>query len=127
MDAAVVVDADDWVRAAMASCLRREGFSVVEASDGRTGATACATAGTRAVVIELDLPDMSGVELCRDVRAALGPDPVILLVAGFGSAADVAGGRDAGSDGFLVKPFDCSTLARAIRAARANRGQPPQA
>ncbi|MEP9347700.1 response regulator transcription factor [Xanthobacter sp. KR7-225] len=74
-----------------------------------------------AVVLDLMLPDGSGLEILRDLRAARDPTPVLLLTA-LDETTDKVRGLDAGADDYLGKPFDLDELAARVRAI-ARRGQ----
>ena len=102
------------------------GLELSGATVERVGACADARAALAAnrfdaVVLDLMLPDGSGLEILRDLRAARDPTPVLLLTA-LDETTDKVRGLDAGADDYLGKPFDLDELAARVRAI-ARRGQ----
>lgn len=111
----MVVEDEPHVRAMLTRVLSYEGFSVDEAPDG---ATALATLRSRKpdlILLDLLLPDVDGVDLCRDMRAAGDRLPILMLTAR-DTVTDRIHGLDAGADDYLVKPFSTAELVARIRA-----------
>jgi two-component system, OmpR family, response regulator MprA len=110
----------------IASFLRRgliyKGFTVDHAPTGAAGLDLARDSDPDLVILDLMLPDMDGVEVCRRLRAA-GDVPVIMLTARDAVAEKVAG-LDAGADDYLTKPFAFDELLARVRAAFRRR-QPP--
>ena len=103
----------------MAGLLRRglteEGYSVEIAANGTDGLWAATESDYDAVILDLMLPDLSGLEVCRQLRSRGRWAPVLMLTARDGVPDRVAG-LDAGADDYLVKPFDFGELLARIRA-----------
>ncbi len=104
--------------AAIASGLTRvlegQGYAVRRADTGRAALFA-ALGEVDLVILDLGLPDMDGIEVCRALRRSRPELPVVVLTARH-HEADVVAGLDAGADDYLVKPFKLSELLARIRA-----------
>jgi two-component system OmpR family response regulator len=116
----LVVDDERKVRDAVDRALRQEGHDVQLAGDGRAALEAMATARPDALVLDLLMPRVDGLEVCRRLRAAGDRTPVLVLTARDG-VADRVRGLDAGADDYLVKPFALDELLARLRAI-ARRG-----
>jgi len=103
MTRVLVVDDDPTVREVVLSYLRADGYEVSEASDGETALAMVARARPDLVVLDVMLPGIDGLEVCRDIRAST-DIPVILLTA-LGAEADRVVGLELGADDYLTKPF----------------------
>src|SRR5574340_122726 len=103
----------------MAELLRRglveEGYAVDVAVDGADGFGAAISRGYDAVVLDVMLPGLSGFEVCRRLRRAGVPVPVLMLTAR-GAIADRISGLDGGADDYLTKPFHLDELFARLRA-----------
>ncbi|MFG2616279.1 response regulator [Streptomyces sp. NPDC048507] len=99
----LVVDDDPTVSEVVAGYLRRAGFAVEEAGDGPAALEAAARTRPDLVVLDLMLPGIDGLEVCRRLRAA-GPVPVIMLTAR-GDEDDRITGLEVGADDYVTKPF----------------------
>jgi DNA-binding response OmpR family regulator len=110
----LVVDDEDAIRAAVHRALESEGFRVEEAG---TGADALAIARSRppdAVILDLGLPDMSGLDVLRELRSA--STVPILVLSGRAEETDRVTSLELGADDYVVKPFLARELAARIRA-----------
>ena len=117
----LIVDDDLGVRQSLARALRVEGYRTVEARDGREGLAALA--GADVMVLDVTMPNMSGFEVCRQVRAGDNDIPILVLTARH-STSDRVEGLDAGADDYLVKPFHIQEfLARLEALIRRATGQ----
>jgi DNA-binding response OmpR family regulator len=110
----LVVEDDRVINDAVTARLRSEGFRVVSVFDGPAAVEAAAQQRFDAVVLDLMLPGMGGLDVCRAVQAD-DPVPVLMLTARAGEA-DTLAGLDAGADDYLVKPFSPRELVARIRA-----------
>jgi DNA-binding response OmpR family regulator len=107
--------------------LRQAGFAADWVRDGVSARLALETERFAAVVLDLGLPKLAGLELLRQRRAARDPVPVLILTAR-DAVADRIAGLDAGADDYLVKPCDLGELAARLRALiRRSAGQPAPA
>lgn len=101
--------------------LRAEGHTVDHAPDATTAEEAMATTAYACVILDLGLPDRSGLEVLRARRRAADRTPVLIATAR-DQISDRIAGLDAGADDYVVKPFDLRELSARIRA-HARRGQ----
>jgi two-component system response regulator MprA len=124
----LVVDDDRSVRDALRRALTLGGYDVEAVEDGRQALTRLATSAPDALVLDLGLPELDGIEVCRRLRAAGDRTPILMLTAR-DAVTDRIDGLDAGADDYLVKPFDVGELKARIRALlrRANAGGDPSA
>src|SRR6202011_4790321 len=90
------------------------GYAVRRLARG-AGAVRAADASVGLVILDLGLPDVDGLDLCRRLRAAR-PDLAILILTARDNELDVVSGLDAGGDDYLVKPFHLSELLARIRS-----------
>ena len=111
----LVVDDEPAVRAAVDRVLRLDGHEVALATDGREALDIVAGAPPDAMVLDLLMPRVDGLEVCRRMRAAGDRTPVLLLTAR-DAVADRVRGLDAGADDYLVKPFALEELLARVRA-----------
>jgi two-component system, OmpR family, response regulator MprA len=111
----LVIDDDPAVNASLERALRLEGYEVATASDGGSGLESLALAPPDAVVLDLGLPDIDGLEVCKRMRAARDDTPVLILTAR-DAVNDRVQGLDAGADDYLVKPFALAELLARLRA-----------
>ena len=119
MDVLLVED-DDSIAVPLAEGLRREGFTVVRAA---TGEEALAAATPDIVLLDLRLPDLDGLEVCRRIRAHSAVP--IIVVSARGEEVDRVIGLELGADDYVVKPFGIRELVARIRAV-ARRSSTPQ-
>ena len=118
----LVVEDDPDIGDVVRRSLRREGYDVRLAEDGGTALDEAAVFEPDAVVLDLGLPQLDGVEVCRRLRAD-GDVPILMLTARDSVEARVEG-LDSGADDYLVKPFDRQELLARLRALL--RRRPPR-
>jgi two-component system CheB/CheR fusion protein len=111
----LLIDDDDASRRSLGMLLRSSGYDVREASDGETGLRVIDEMMPSLAIIDIGLPDVSGLEIARRVRAKYGPNQIRLVaLTGFGRQADREAAIEAGCDMHLVKPIDFATLERVV-------------
>ena len=110
----LVVDDEPTLRETLADGLEAEGFTVVTAGDGREALVRFRTDRPDLIVLDLMLPELSGVEVCRIVRAE-SPVPILMLTAK-DSEVDKVVGLELGADDYVTKPFSLRELIARIRA-----------
>jgi two-component system response regulator MprA len=110
----LVVDDDPAVRAAIARTLRID-YDVDEAADGAEALAHHAATAADAIVLDLLMPNVDGLEVCRTLRGHDDPVP-ILVVTARDAVDDRVEGLDAGADDYLVKPFAVEELRARVRA-----------
>ncbi|NJD05144.1 MAG: response regulator transcription factor [Methylococcaceae bacterium] len=119
----LLVEDDDLLGDGLRGGLRQGGFTVDWLKDGRSAQLALETESFAAVVLDLGLPRLSGIELLQQLRQRQDRVPVLILTARDAIAARIAG-LDAGADDYLVKPCDLGELAARLRAlVRRSAGQ----
>ena len=111
----LVVDDDPSLREALALLLGLNGFDVDVACDGREAIRALAVASPDAVILDVLMPGIDGIEVCRRMRAVGDRTPVLMLTARAELGERVAG-LEAGADDYLAKPFAREELIARLRA-----------
>jgi len=110
----LVEDETDMV-SPLVQTLEREGYVVDQAATGRDALTAAAREVYDVVILDLGLPDVDGLEVCRRLRAA-DYDGAVLILSGRSRELDRVVGLDAGADDYLPKPFGLAELLARLRA-----------
>jgi two-component system response regulator MprA len=111
----LVVDDEPAVRTSLERALSLEGYDVDLAADGAAALDRLATAPPDAVVLDVGMPRIDGLEVCRRMRQAGDRTPVLMLTAR-DAIDDRVEGLDAGADDYLVKPFALRELRARLRA-----------
>jgi two-component system, OmpR family, response regulator MprA len=111
----LVVDDERAVRESIERALRLEGYEVVEAANGAEALGSVAGQAPDAMVLDLMMPEVDGLEVCRQLRAEGDRLPILVLTAR-DSVSDRVRGLDAGADDYLVKPFALDELLARLRA-----------
>jgi DNA-binding response OmpR family regulator len=112
--AILVVEDDEAIAAGLVRVLEGHGYSMRRLGHG-LGAVRAADPSVGLVVLDLGLPDVDGIDVCRRLRAAR-PDVAILILTARDHELDIVAGLDAGADDYLVKPFRLSELLARIRS-----------
>jgi DNA-binding response OmpR family regulator len=113
----LIVEDERSLREALVDLLTKRGFAVEAVADGLSGAERGIDADVELVLLDLTLPRLDGVEVCRRLRMARPALPILILTAR-GSEEDRVGGLDAGADDYLTKPFGTRELLARIEALR---------
>ncbi len=111
----LIVDDEPNILATVAPLLRARGYEVFSAMSGRAALEAVEQDKPDLIVLDLGLPDIDGVEVCRQVRETL--NVPILVLSARGAEGDKVGALDAGADDYVTKPFGAEELLARIRAA----------
>jgi len=111
----LVVDDDKAVRDSLRRALVLEGYDVDLAADGAEALKSLTQASPDAMILDLQLPDIDGLEVCRRLRSLGDRTPVLMLTAR-DAINDRVEGLDAGADDYLVKPFNLAELFARLRA-----------
>jgi len=124
----VLVDGDHRERAITAKTLQRGGYETIELENGLEALDAARGTDVRLVVLEVALPDMTGYEVCRELRSEHGEElAIFFLSATRTDPLDRVAGLLFGADDFIVKPFDPDELlARVSRFVERRCGAPAQ-
>ncbi len=110
----LVIEDDDAISDLLRRGLSYEGYKVAVAQDGTTGLRMARDTPPDLVVLDLMLPGLDGVEVCRRLRAA--DDVPILVLTARGTVSDRISGLDSGADDYMVKPFSIDELLARVRA-----------
>jgi DNA-binding response OmpR family regulator len=115
MQSILIIDDDERLRDTVSIMLEQEGFLVSQVGDGRRGLDQALTLKPDLLVVDLRLPGLSGMELCKQVRAAKMSTPIIVLSAA-AEEVDKVLLLEMGADDYVVKPFGARELLARIRA-----------
>jgi DNA-binding response OmpR family regulator len=116
----LVVEDDPRIHQSLVEDLRRQHYSVDVAEDGLTGLDFARTAVHDVILLDILLPGLDGLELCRRLRSGK-CGALILMVTARGDVGDKVRALDAGADDYIVKPFDLAELSARIRAVSRRR------
>jgi two-component system response regulator MprA len=111
----LVIEDDDQVRAAVRRALLLSGYEVLEAPAGADGLLRAQRDVPDAIVLDLGLPDIDGIEVCRTLRCAGNRTPILMLTAR-DAVENRVDGLEAGADDYLVKPYDVRELEARLKA-----------
>jgi two-component system response regulator MprA len=111
----LVVDDDPPLRRMLARSLSAEGFEVAVASDGGGALVAAERTAPDVIVLDVSMPVIDGLSVCRRLRSKGLPTPILMLTAR-DAVADRVAGLEAGADDYLVKPFALEELIARLRA-----------
>ncbi len=113
----LIVDDDPELRQALVEQFDLEdGFAGLGAANAEEGIAAALAHKPAAIVLDVSLPDMDGIEVCAKLRAQGVKAPIVLLTGAAREEADQVGGLDAGANDYVLKPFKFAVLVARIRA-----------
>jgi DNA-binding response OmpR family regulator len=119
----LVVDDDLALADVIGFTLRRAGFEVITAYDGRIAFERWQLEAPDLVIVDIKLPGMDGLTLCKRIRAQRNTPVIILSVQG--TDEDVVNGLDIGADDYIAKPFSPTQLVARVRAVLRRSGLTP--
>lgn len=123
MTTVLLAEDDPAISEPLARALQREGYSVLVRNDGTSALSEAMGGDVSLVVLDLGLPDMDGLEVCRRLRAGRNSVPVLVLTART-DEIDLVVGLDAGADDYVAKPFQIEEVLARLRALiRRSSGQ----
>jgi two-component system response regulator MprA len=111
----LVIEDDDAVRSAVRRALLLDGYEVHLAPNGQDGLLKAETSVPDAIILDLGLPDIDGMEVCRRLRQRQNRTPILMLTAR-DAVEDRVDGLEAGADDYLVKPYDVRELQARLHA-----------
>src|SRR5256885_8828639 len=120
----LLVDDEDAVQKLLAYPLEREGFRVIQARDGQEALARFADERIDLVVLDIMLPKLDGLEVCRRLRAQ-STVPIIMLTAR-DDELDKVLGLELGADDYITKPFSIREFRSRVRALLRRAATPPQ-
>jgi signal transduction histidine kinase/ActR/RegA family two-component response regulator len=113
----LIVEDNDDARESLRLALELQGHRVLEATDGPGALDCLQREPVPVAVLDIGLPGLDGYELARRIRAALGPQIVLVALTGYGRQSDARKAMEAGFDQHLTKPVDLQRLAQAMEMA----------
>jgi DNA-binding response OmpR family regulator len=116
----LLVEDDQTLREMLAQALAREGYEILQSEDGLGALDLARTQQPELILLDIMLPGMDGLSVCRTLRRELAT-PIVLLTA-LGGEVDRIVGLDSGADDYVVKPFALGELLARLRAVQ-RRGQ----
>ena len=122
-DRVLVVDDDPPLRRMLKRTLLAEGFEVTLAPDGGAALVAAERSAPDVIVLDVAMPALDGLAVCRRLRGKGVPTPILMLTAR-DAVPDRVAGLEAGADDYLVKPFAVQELIARIRALTRRRADP---
>jgi DNA-binding response OmpR family regulator len=123
MKKVLIIEDDGALRTTLASALEPEGFLALQASDGAEGLKKASEDGPDLVVLDLVLPSMGGLEICRRLREKGNGVPIIMLTGRKREEIDKVLGLELGADDYMLKPFGVREFIARVRAVlRRGRG-----
>lgn len=124
----LVIEDDTAIRELLRHNLEREGYKVLLASDGKNGLATAQTSHPQAVILDLMLPGLDGLEVCRELkrRTDTARIPVLMLTAK-SEESDVVTGLEVGAEDYVAKPFSVKVVIARLRALlRRHRAVPDE-
>jgi DNA-binding response OmpR family regulator len=122
----LLVEDDAGIRAVVREVCRQQGYEVLEAERGQDGIQAGGEQQPDLILLDWVLPDISGIEVCRELRRQGVLCPVIMLT-GRSSKVDIVVGLEVGADDYITKPFDSRELAARLGAHLRRQARTPSA
>lgn len=115
MQTVLVIDDDDALLDTIGLMLEKEGFRPTLASDGKTGCKQALALKPDLILADMRMPGMTGIEVCREIRAA-GMNTPLMVLSAIGDEMDKVQMLEIGADDYVVKPFGTRELLARIRA-----------
>jgi DNA-binding response OmpR family regulator len=119
----LIIDDDPALRESLVAVLEAEGYKASQAADGREGLGKALAGGFDLIAMDLVMPQLGGLELCRELRAKGVEAPIIILTGEKKEEIDKVLGLELGADDYLVKPFGTKEFVARVHALL-RRGQP---
>jgi DNA-binding response OmpR family regulator len=111
----LLVEDDERISQPLVRLLEHEGFEIIHVAQGHDALVAARDSSPDLVLLDLSLPDIDGLDVCRALRTSHPTLPIIMLTAR-GEEIDIVVGLDAGADDYIAKPFRVGELVARIRA-----------
>lgn len=111
----LIIEDDEQVRCVLNTCLSCLGFRVIESADGQQGLELALQEKPDLVVLDLDLPGLDGLTVCRELRRLYFTAPILMLT-GRGMVDERVIGLESGADDYLIKPFVAQEFIARVRA-----------
>ena len=117
----LIVDDEEEIRDILSRLVRQEGFAALEAADGEQALALVERDAPDAVLLDVRMPGLDGMEVLSQVRT-LSPDVPVVIITSHGAVRDAVAALRAGAHDYLVKPFDHSDVIRSIHTTMTHRG-----
>jgi two-component system response regulator MprA len=117
----LIVEDDGSVSRFLDQAIRESGYTCQVVADGLSALEVCATSGFDLILLDLKLPGLGGLEVCRQLRKS-GLRTPILMITARDTLHDKVAGLDSGADDYIVKPFEMEELLARMRALLRGRG-----
>ena len=111
----LIIDDDTHLRESLAEVLELDGFECNQAANAKDGIEAAKKLNPRVVIMDIQLPDSSGFQICQTLRKASKETILIMMTGRFLSAEEKTQGFELGADEYITKPFDLAELSIRIR------------
>lgn len=111
----LIVDDDPHIRELINVILSKEGFKIVEATDGEAALSILEKEKMDLIILDIMMPNMDGWTFCKEVRSYYSDNLPILMLTAKGETAQKVKGFDLGADDYLVKPFDVAELVARVK------------
>jgi two-component system, OmpR family, response regulator len=118
----LIADDEAHIREVVAYALTRDGFEVATAGDGRAALAAIEAGGVDLVVLDVLMPELDGLAVCRALRGPGAPRIPIIFLSSRGDEVDRVNGLELGGDDYVTKPFSPRELATRVRAVLRRAG-----
>lgn len=112
----LLIEDEQSVAAFIKKGLQEEGYTVLLAYDGQTGVELLTQNQIDLVILDIILPGMNGLEVCKKIRASILREIPVLMLTALGTTDNVVKGLDSGADDYLSKPFKFNELSARVRA-----------
>lgn len=122
----VIIDDNEMTRTVLRTILTSDRLKVVgEAGNGKSGLEMIKKLKPRVVMLDIDLPDTNGLEILKMILTEA-PKTIVLMVTGKNDAATIKESLAAGAQGFVIKPFNATTVAESLKTALLRAAQQPK-
>ena len=111
----LIIDDDAHLRESLAEVLELDGFECHQAGDAKHGISAAQTVDPDAVIMDIQLPDSSGFQICQELRKRSKTTILIMMTGRFLSSEEKKQGFELGADEYITKPFDLAELSARIK------------
>ncbi len=119
----LIIDDDTHLRESLAEVLDMEGFTCFEAGNAKTGIASAKKNKPDVVIMDIQLPDSSGFQICQELRKFSKEFILIMMTGRFLSSEEKTQGLSLGADEYLTKPFDIQELSIRIRQLLMRKGK----
>jgi DNA-binding response OmpR family regulator len=115
MNSILLIEDDTNVASLIMRSLSEEGYEISLAPDGTTGLEMAVNSDFKMIILDIMLPGINGLEICRKIRASGNNIPILMLTA-LGTTQNIVAGLDSGADDYLVKPYKLAELLARVRS-----------